>query len=501
MSNEPLDELLEGIGITRILLAVSGLSILSLLTDGALGGGIILDGFSLGLDFMSFFVSLLISSVIFIIFWVLISKRFRDSLRFSNSVTWVITVVFLLSASFAFSLNSKEIFLIVTIPFFNLLSFSLFSFTTRAISKTAMYPQRGVYTSVGAVIGLALSAIILSISGITGRLRSYSIMAMTLALALIPIWLIIKGWYPLRDKGVRYIGTDQEDILRLSSKSLKLAVASSSLFLIGSGAAHGAILQTVVGIAETNREVSYLFAIPFILVISYISDKVGRYALLIGAVSMNSVSQIIAYSGGDAQLVAAFEITGYYLAIVFMLMKISEELGPRNWKLYGIAWGTIFTADFVGAILTSSLFNDPLESTIFSLTMMILAVVLIFFTPRYLESDIKVKGVLVLEDKNVVTKKGKNMDDIRELLTKNDIGGAEHIELEDGKKVVVSKHGKYTSAAIVNLHSISLVEKLQRFAREISKVEENEDIVDSLITDIFGKVEDDEGADVKYMEF
>jgi len=93
------------------------------------------------------------------------------------------------------------------------------------------------------------------------------------------------------------------------------------------------------------------------------------------------------------------------------------------------------------------------------------------------------------EDNKVVKKEGVNMEEIADLLPKGSISEeTAHIELETGQKVVMQKHGKYTTAALVNLHSIDMVKKLQDFANEISKIEGTEDITSSLISDIFRRL-------------
>lgn len=500
MSNSDSGEL-ERIGFNRILLAISGLSVLTFLGDGALGGGVLLSGLSLGIDIRYFFLSLLISAVVFIFFWFALSEKFRGDPYFSNLISWTLTLIFIGFVLLSFLLKSGEIFLILAVPAFNLLLFSLFSFTTRAISKTAMYPQRGMHVAAGSSLGLLLSAIAISLGNQSEGSSPYIIIGVTLAFAILPFWLVLIGWLPLKNKGIRYIGDSEKSVKRLASKSFWFAIISSSLFLIGSGVAHSVLLMEVSDIGETNRAIAYLFTIPLIFILTAISDKVGRYALLIGAVSMNSVSQILAYSNSHAQLVSAFEISGYYLALVFTMLKISEELTPRNWKLYGLAWGVIFAADFIGALISTYLNFPPLASTLFSLTMMVVSVIVIFFTPKYLESDLQIRGILVLEDNKVVKNEGVNMEEIADLLPKESISeGAAHIELETGQKLVMQKHGKYTTAALVNLHSIDMVKKLQNFANEISKIEGTEDITSLLISDIFGKIGDDEGSDVKFME-
>ncbi len=495
---------------SKIQFALLGFSLMAFLIDASIGGGAILRFLAIGIDIRWFFLSLFISSLLFIFLWTHFLNETDKNLRSFQRFF----IIFLLSTISLFIttayLGNQIAFLVFVTPTFNILSFFLFAITTKELSRSAALHNRGLIVGIGAAMALAISAMIIYVS-IEGTLSTskisiqvISITAITLVTLPIVLQLLIQGWPSLIKYGI--IPSEKRALSQFATirkeKNIRNTIIASALFLAGSGIAHGVLIQNSVGILNTSRAFAYLFALPIIGIFGFLSDKVSRYVILIGAITLNSISQILSYIGGQPQMIVSFEISGYYCIILFTILKLSDETIPRHWALIGTSWGIIYAVDFLGAIISILFPLSPETLSIISLIFMSIAIIFAYNTSNILKKDFEVKGFIFLKDDEIINELGIHEEQIKrkikELIPIIEEDKPTQINIADGIKAAIEKKGRYTAVTLMNLHNLEIMESLMEFAEKIQK-EEPKDVIESMVSQ-YMNIHKEDGVDLKFME-
>ena len=492
----------------RMQWTVVGIACFTFVFDAAIGGGVLLRFLILGVPLDLLFISLVVSSLFFSVAWLGLRLYKQLSQASFFSIGGVLTILFLVAILIAQQTLSPIVFLWVVIPIFNFVSFFLFSEATKALSRVSFYRRRGQLVAVATSISLVVGAvsIYLGVEQIGYReIRVVTLVVLAFTLSFFPIFIFFAnhGWNSFEHLGIEFLGMRKNlSVIFLETPSIRNAILASALFLMGSGIAHGVLVKNVVGTQETSRALAYVFTIPFLLILGILSDRVGRTIIIVGAITLNTTSQVLSYFQGTPQLIASFEIAGYYAILQYIVLKLSDEVSPARWNIVGVAWGTIFAVDFLGGLISVSFPFTATDLSIISITLMLIALVLALRTPDPFFTPEQVQGYMVLEKDSILDEKGVDesiRQQIKKILPTISEDNPKPVELEEGMRAAFSKKGDYTAVAFLNIHNEEILKNLKEFAERIG--EENADtLLRDLIQEFMDLTIDVDGLDVKFME-
>ncbi|RMG32696.1 MAG: hypothetical protein D6732_13085 [Methanobacteriota archaeon] len=492
----------------RIGLTLIGVLCFGFIFDSSIGGGVILRFLAVGIPLDLFFVSLVFSTILFSFIW--LGFRFYRQLSLTSFflISGVSSFLFIGTIFIAQETLNTRVFLWLVIPSFNFTSIFLFTEGTKALSRISFYRKRGLLTAIAAIISLTVGAISIYLGveqvefqGI--RITTIIVLAFTLSFVPVFIYLTNQGWTAFEQHGIDFLGERNHISFNFEKvPKIRNSVLASALFLMGSGMAHGVLVQNSIGTQETSRALAYLFTIPFLLLLGFLSDKTGRTIIIVGAITLNTTSQILSYFHGNPQLVASFEIAGYYAILLFITLKLSDEISPSRWHLMGISWALILIIDYLGGLLAISFPFTATNLSVISIFLMLIALVTALRTPDPFFNRERVQGYMVLEKDEVLQEKGVDENirrEIKKILPTISVENPKPIELEKGVKVALSKSGDFTAVAFLNFHDEEVLRNLKEFADRVE--EENMDtLLQDLVKSFMDLKIDVDGVDVKFME-
>ncbi len=473
-----------------LYLLISYVVAISFFYDAAIGGLVFLPIFLQQISLPTLFLTLMIDAGIFAALWYLLTRVLKEPGLKSVIALFLVTLSSLITLKIHIDSGGEEIFALthVTILLFSLATYSLYGFGIVLFSGNVISDNRGKILGVSAGNGLLLAGLTEIIIGKDSetlyeksRLVGFSIFFFFIAMVItIVLWL---QW----EKRVLNVLPSRIPVKALTvyDQWILFGITATSLFLVASGLLHSLILS--YGASSTSQLRAYAFILAAVVfpISGWFSDRAGRHVLIIQAGVSSFFALLAAIGGVSNLLVVSLEILGYYSAIAYFILQISDLTAPKLRGFVGLFLAIIYFFDFVGAIIGYYLLEIMGNLGIFLLTFVLLiasisisvivsSLVLIEPKASFL-MIIRENGTLAYSRGSLFPRLNEEPDLLAGLLYAiqtfaSQVSHQEAIkslQFEEGLLVMLVKREQYILAVFANRQNPRMREKIKAFIKEI----------------------------------
>jgi len=294
-------------------------------------------------SFIDFFQWMLLYSVLFAFIWSIIAYfNFRGrKLVFSVTALGYVSLLMLYCC-----LNNDYNHVTwygVFLPLFSFVSYSLYTIITILTSRFFVPERRGKLIGGAACFALVIAALFeLAFIGseFDNDKARLSLMVVFAVFVIISLLLLL-NYFDLKPRGTDLV-TNPKPKLEFSSfkdMNLFLSVSAASLTFIGSGFLHSIELHYIPEVTLDHRAYAYLIAGFIIFIVAFLSDYLGRFIILVSASVFTLGSALAAIYSFIDYVIIAFELAGYYLLIIYVLLQLADFISQKIVLVSGIGWG------------------------------------------------------------------------------------------------------------------------------------------------------------------
>jgi hypothetical protein len=369
----------------------------------------------------------------------------------------------------------------VFLPLFSFVSYSLFTIITILTSRFLVPEKRGQLIGGSAFIALLAAALfeLIFIGSEFNYTKAKHSLIVVFAVFMVVSFLLLINYFDLRPRGTDLIPDPKAKIELTSIKDMNLifSLVAASLTFIGSGFLHSIELNHIPEVTLERRAYAFLIAGLIILIVAIASDYIGRFIILISASALTLGSALTAIYSFVDFIIVAFELAGYYLLIIYVLLQLADFISQKIVLISGVGWGMVYSFDFIGAYLGTELGtnNDLAENFMIAIPILLIAFVFLFLVPNILTLTPKVATIMIVNtdgrllfckgelekdetiDSSLVAGLVSALNDFASLVTKK--GLIKKIEFEDKSLALFFLNPRFILSVFVNRYSLELQNK------------------------------------------
>ncbi len=476
-----------------LFLLVSYVVAISLYYDAAVGGLIFLPVFLQEFSLPVLFLILASDAGIFAIGWYLLTRRISEPRLKSVLALFLITLSSLIALKAYIDGLGAESPLLgqATILLFSLSTYSLYGFGIVLFSGNIISDIRGKILGISAASGLLLAGLTELVIGQNSETRyeKTKLVEFSAFFFLIAMIITIALWLQCEKRFLRVLPSRiPVKALTVYDQWILFGITATSLFLIASGLLHALILSYGANSTSELRAYAFIVASIVLPVSGWFSDKAGRHILIIQAGISSFLALIVAILGLPSLAIVSLEILGYYSAIAYFILQISDLTAPKLRGFVGLFLAIIYSFDFMGAIIGYYLLEVMGTLGIFLLTFVLLigSISISIIVSSFVLIEPKVNFLMIIRENGTLAySKGSlfpRLNEEPDLLAgllyaiqtfASQVSHQEAIkslQFEEGLLTMLVKREKYILAVFANRQNPRIREKLKVFIRETEMV-------------------------------
>ncbi len=476
-----------------LYLLVSYVAAISLYYDAAVGGLVFLPIFLQQFSLPILFFILALDAVVFALFWYLVTRIIDEPGMKSVLILFFTTLssLILLKAYIDNSGIKNSLLEQTTILLFSLSTYSLYGFAIILFSGNIVSDIRGRVLGISATNGLLLAGLteLIIARDSDTRYEKSKIIEFSIFFFLIATIITLALWFQCENRFLKVLPSKiPVKALTVYDQWILFGITATSLFLIASGLLHTLILSYGASSTSQLRAYAFIVAATVFPLAGWFSDRVGRHVLIVQAGLSSFFALLVAIAGLSNLLVVSLEIIGYYSAIAYFILQISDLTAPKLRGFVGLFLTIIYFFDFIGAIVGYYLLEVMGNIGIFLLTFVLLitSISISIIVSSFVLIEPRASFLMVIRENGTLAySRGTlfpHLNEEPDLLAgllyaiqtfASQVSHQEAIkslQFEEGLLVMLVKREKYILAVFANRQNARIKEKLKVFIKEIEAI-------------------------------